>query len=120
MKHTTQANAAPLLEGVPPHAKAGVLAEAQVLQFLIDVRTRMDAQEVGPGELARRLKASPEQVSTWLRAETGVNARTMFLIARALGFDLRLAWTPLVDEAIAASSRLPQNAGLVAATKAMP
>ena len=102
MKDTTEPNAAGLLEGLPAHAQAGVLAEAQVLQFLIDVRTRMDAQEVGPRELARRLKVSPGQVSRWLRAETGVNARTMFLIARALGFDLRLAWTPLADESAAA------------------
>jgi transcriptional regulator with XRE-family HTH domain len=107
MQDTTESNAAGLLEGLPAHAQAGVLAEAQVLQFLIDVRTRMDALEVGPRELARRLKVSPGQVSRWLRRETGVNARTMFLIARALGFDLRLAWTPLLRH----SSNVPSHGG---------
>ena len=66
-----------------------------------------------PADLLGALQHLGGQVSRWLRRETGVNARTMFLIARALGFDLRLAWTPLVDE-------LPQHAGIVAATKALP
>lgn len=91
----TKTNLNGLLDGLPDSLQADVRAEGRVLEFLLEVSRRMDETGVGPRELARRLDTSPGQVSRWLRAERGINARSMFRIAEALGFTLDVKWQPV-------------------------
>jgi hypothetical protein len=45
-----------------------VLAGAQVLEFLVELRRRMDAQGLKKAELARRIGVERSQVARWLAA----------------------------------------------------
>jgi hypothetical protein len=88
-------DASGLLNGLSEADQADVLAEANVLDFLIQMKALMAAQGVGARQLGRNMGAAPGQVSKWLRAATGVNAKTLFRIAAALGYNLELKLTPI-------------------------
>lgn len=63
-----------------------------VLNFLTEVQDRLTAKGISQAELARKLGVKRSQLNRWLRHESGLNAKIMFQMARALGFDLELLW----------------------------
>lgn len=80
--------------GGPAPSKA-VLAGVRVLDFLMDLRNEMRLRNVRPGELAKKLGVPKSQVSRWLAAESGLTARSMFLLARGLDCELEYTFSPL-------------------------
>lgn len=86
------------IRGYDAPERIRVLSEADVMNFLVEVHDRMEAEGVTAAELGRRIGASRSQVSRWLRNDGGINGRTLFLLARGLGFELELVWRPVVDD----------------------
>ena len=71
-----------------------VEAEEQVLDFLGNLRDRMDDGNVTQTELAGRLGLTKTQLHRWLAGKNEFKASTMFMLARALDFTLEVSWCP--------------------------
>ena len=70
-----------------------VHAGADVLCFLFELRAQLKASGLTQATLADRIGVRRSQVSRWLREdERGLTAKSMFLLARGLGFGLRQVW----------------------------
>lgn len=72
-----------------------VYAEEQVLYFLKKAQELLEQANITQAELARGIGAKRSQVNRWLTNETGLNAKSMFLIAKGLGYELKLQWCPV-------------------------
>ena len=104
--------------------RSRVEAAGRVLDFLIQAKERMQQLGIDQSELGRRIGVGRSQVNRWLHDESGLNAKSMFLIARALGFDLSFEWRPHLEfvdtyqeyEARTLSSEVSSGSTVVAET----
>jgi len=83
--------------GSPKHLRLD--AGVQVLDFLVELKRRMEDAQVSQRELARRIGATPTQVSRWLNTASGLNAKSLFLLAKGLGYDVEVTWIGRSDGA---------------------
>lgn len=80
-----------LLDG-DPRAELLTYGADSVVDFLVEVQARLDKKQMSQAEFARRLGVKRSQLNRWLRHESGLNAKIMFQMARAMGFDLAVQW----------------------------
>lgn len=69
-------------------------AEEQVLYFLKKAQEVIEAKGLSQADLARAIGVKRSQVNRWLTNDSGLNAKSMFLIADGLGYKLHLDWVP--------------------------
>lgn len=81
-----------LLDG-DPRAELLAYGADSVVDFLAEVQDRLEKKHMSQAEFARRLGVKRSQLNRWLQHESGLNAKIMFQMARAMGFDLELKWT---------------------------
>lgn len=86
------------LLGDDPRADLLIYSADSLLNFLAEVQDRLEKKGISQAELARRLGVKRSQLNRWLRHESGLNAKIMFQMARALGFNLELLWRELRPE----------------------
>ena len=76
----------------------GVLAQDQVLDFFAEAQTRMGESSMDLAELARKIGVERRQLNRLFSTQRGLRAKTLFLIARGLGYRLRLDWEKATSE----------------------
>lgn len=69
-----------------------IRAEREVMEFILSVERLRRETGLSQAELGRRVGATRSQVGRWLDPDSGLRASTMFLLAAALGYVLRLQW----------------------------
>jgi len=82
--------------GLDAKAESRVAAKGRVLRFLLEVENVMKKTGTSRAALAERLGVHRRQITRWLSGDAGVNADTMWLLASALGYELKVVWS--VDE----------------------
>lgn len=80
------------LEKVLDRARQSVTyhTEAAILEFTADVERAMLEEKVSRAELARRAGVSPAYVTKVLRGSANFTIKSMVMLARALGVNLRI------------------------------
>lgn len=73
----------------------GVLAEDQVLDFILALEAHRKEVGLTKTDLAKRLGIQVNQLTRWISAESSMKASTMFLLARMLGYRVRQVWEPI-------------------------
>lgn len=86
-----------------------VFAEEQVLHFLQKAQEILAENKITQADLARAIGAKRSQVNRWLTNESGLNAKSMFLIAKGLGYDLKMQWCPDVPVPVEYSRLCPTD-----------
>lgn len=86
-----------------------VEAEFKVLEFLIEFRKRMRRVGINQAQLARRIGVKKEQITRWMNAQSSLDAKSMFLLTQAVGFDLVLSWCPRSTKKKRRASNKPEK-----------
>lgn len=73
--------------------------QAAMRRFVLDINTRMVAQNLSRAELAKRLKTSPAYVTKAMRGDVNFTLETMTRLALAVGGKLRIEVVDLEVEA---------------------
>ena len=69
-----------------------VMAGADAIEFLVELRYRMNEDGITQKDLAKRIGVKRSQLNRWLRQADNLNAKSMFLLARGLGYTLKQSW----------------------------
>lgn len=87
-----------------PEFDRRVMASAEVMGVVSRIRDVMEKRGLSKSDLAARLGVARGQVGRWFNDETGMNAKTIFMIADALDCDVEVKIIPR-EEALVAVPR---------------